>query len=86
MITPDGNASLSASGKPRNLLFFLVKLVFLELTDCFFIILFRVGKGVFKRGSEVPSPVISEEQITEIRVGSWSYVEGSIGKAPGKLA
>lgn len=46
---------------------------------------FRVGKGVFKRGGEVPSPVRSEERITEIRVGSWSYVEGSIGKAPGTL-
>lgn len=46
---------------------------------------FRVGKGVFKRGGEVPSPVKSEERITEIRVGSWSYVEGSIGKAPVKV-
>ncbi|KAF8100596.1 hypothetical protein N665_0220s0001 [Sinapis alba] len=49
--------------------------------ECF-VIRIRVGKGVFKRGSEVPSPVKSEERITEIRVGSWSYVEGSIGKAP----
>lgn len=40
---------------------------------------------MFKRGCEVPSPVKAEERITEIRVGSWSYVEGSIGKAPGKL-
>ncbi|KAL1188088.1 hypothetical protein V5N11_003123 [Cardamine amara subsp. amara] len=49
--------------------------------ECF-VIRIRVGKGVFKRGGEVPSPVKSEERITEIRVGSWSYVEGSIGKAP----
>ncbi|XP_056845242.1 glycine-rich domain-containing protein 1 isoform X2 [Raphanus sativus] len=52
--------------------------------ECF-VIRIRVGKGVFKRGSEVPSPVKSEERITEIRVGSWSYVEGSIGKAPVKV-
>ncbi|XP_024005248.1 glycine-rich domain-containing protein 1 isoform X2 [Eutrema salsugineum] len=52
--------------------------------ECF-VIRIRVGKGVFKRGSEVPSPVKSEERITEIRVGSWSYVEGSIGKAPAKV-
>ncbi|CAH2046894.1 unnamed protein product [Thlaspi arvense] len=49
--------------------------------ECF-VIRIRVGKGVFKRGGEVPLPVKSEERITEIRVGSWSYVEGSIGKAP----
>ncbi|WZY72364.1 hypothetical protein YC2023_004604 [Brassica napus] len=52
--------------------------------ECF-VIRIRVGKGVFKRGGEVPSPVKSEERITEIRVGSWSYVEGSIGKAPVKV-
>ncbi|CAH8340245.1 unnamed protein product [Eruca vesicaria subsp. sativa] len=52
--------------------------------ECF-VIRIRVGKGVFKRGSEVPSPVKSEETVTEIRVGSWSYVEGSIGKAPVKV-
>lgn len=52
--------------------------------ECF-VIRIRVGKGVFKRGGEVPSPVKSEERITEVRVGSWSYVEGSIGKAPAKV-
>ncbi|VVA94000.1 unnamed protein product [Arabis nemorensis] len=52
--------------------------------ECF-VIRIRVGKGMFKRGGEVPSPVKSEERITEIRVGSWSYVEGSIGKAPAKV-
>ncbi|XP_023643909.1 uncharacterized protein LOC17894200 isoform X2 [Capsella rubella] len=52
--------------------------------ECF-VIRIRVGKGVFKRGGEVPSPVKSEERITEIRVGSWSYIEGSIGKAPAKV-
>ncbi|KFK35517.1 hypothetical protein AALP_AA4G001400 [Arabis alpina] len=52
--------------------------------ECF-VIRIRVGKGMFKRGGEVPSPVKSEERITEIRVGSWSYVEGSIGKAPVKV-
>ncbi|KAJ0254474.1 Enolase [Hirschfeldia incana] len=52
--------------------------------ECF-VIRIRVGKGVFRRGGEVPSPVKSEERITEIRVGSWSYVEGSIGKAPVKV-
>ncbi|KAL1225468.1 Glycine-rich domain-containing protein 1 [Cardamine amara subsp. amara] len=52
--------------------------------ECF-VIRIRVGKGVFKRGGEVPSPVKSEERITEIRVGSWSYVEGSIGKAPANV-
>ncbi|CAA7047244.1 unnamed protein product [Microthlaspi erraticum] len=52
--------------------------------ECF-VIRIRVGKGMFKRGGEVPSPVKSEERITEIRVGSWSYLEGSIGTAPPKV-
>ncbi|CAN8253851.1 unnamed protein product [Cochlearia groenlandica] len=52
--------------------------------ECF-VIRIRVGKGMFKRGGEVPSPVKPEERITEIRVGGWSYIEGSTGKAPEKV-
>ncbi|XP_019057067.1 PREDICTED: uncharacterized protein LOC104805899 isoform X1 [Tarenaya hassleriana] len=49
--------------------------------ECF-VVRIRVGRGVFKRGCEVPSPVKLEERVTEIREGSWSSLEGSTGKAP----
>lgn len=45
----------------------------------------RVGGGFWRRGAEIPCGVNWEERIIEIREGSWSYVAGSIGKAPGML-
>ncbi|XP_022745896.1 uncharacterized protein LOC111296107 isoform X1 [Durio zibethinus] len=45
----------------------------------------RVGGGIWRRGSETPSAVNWEDRIIEIREGSWSYVAGSIGKAPEKV-
>lgn len=45
----------------------------------------RVGGGFWRRGGETPSPVKWEDRIIEIREGSWSYVAGSIGRAPGML-
>lgn len=44
---------------------------------------FRVGGGFWRRGGETPSAVKWEDRIIEIREGSWSYVAGSIGRAPG---
>jgi len=44
---------------------------------------YRVGGGFWRRGSEAPSAVKWEDRIIEIREGSWSYVAGSIGRAPG---
>lgn len=43
----------------------------------------RVGAGFWRRGGESPSNVKWEDRITEVREGSWSYVAGSIGRAPG---
>jgi hypothetical protein len=43
----------------------------------------RVGGGFWRRGGETPSAVKWEYRIIEIREGSWSYVAGSIGRAPG---
>lgn len=43
----------------------------------------RVGGGFWRRGGETPSAVKWEDRIIEIREGSWSYVAGSIGRAPG---
>lgn len=43
----------------------------------------RVGGGFWRRGGETPSNVRWEDQIIEVREGSWSYVAGSIGRAPG---
>ena len=39
--------------------------------------------GFWRRGGETPSAVKWEDRIIEIREGSWSYVAGSIGRAPG---
>ena len=44
-----------------------------------------MGEGFWRRGGENPSAVKWEDRIIEIREGSWSYVAGSIGKAPGML-
>lgn len=43
-----------------------------------------MGGGFWRRGGETPVAVEWEERIIEIREGSWSYVAGSIGTAPGK--
>ncbi|CAB4315682.1 unnamed protein product [Prunus armeniaca] len=52
--------------------------------ECF-VIRIRVGEGFWRRGGETPSAVKWEDRIIEIREGSWSYVAGSIGRAPVKL-
>lgn len=44
---------------------------------------YRVAGGFWRRGSETPSAVKWEDRIIEIREGSWSYVAGPIGRAPG---
>ncbi|KAF7817941.1 glycine-rich domain-containing protein 2 [Senna tora] len=49
--------------------------------ECF-VIRIRVGGGFWRRGAETPSAVKWEDRIIEIREGSWSYVGGSIGRAP----
>ncbi|KAF8018025.1 hypothetical protein BT93_H3045 [Corymbia citriodora subsp. variegata] len=49
--------------------------------ECF-VARIRVGEGFWRRGSEKPSNVKWADRITEIREGSWSYVAGSIGRAP----
>lgn len=43
----------------------------------------RVGGGFWRRGGETPANVRWEDRIIEVREGSWSYVAGSIGRAPG---
>ncbi|RDX65998.1 Glycine-rich domain-containing protein 1, partial [Mucuna pruriens] len=50
-----------------------------------FVIRIRVGGGFWRRGGETPSSVKWEDRIIEIREGSWSYVAGSIGRAPEKV-
>ncbi|KAJ1385576.1 Glycine-rich domain-containing protein-like [Sesbania bispinosa] len=50
-----------------------------------FVIRIRVGGGFWRRGGETPSAVKWEDRIIEIREGSWSYVAGSIGRAPEKV-
>ncbi|KAL1339692.1 hypothetical protein AAHE18_U057800 [Arachis hypogaea] len=50
-----------------------------------FVIRIRVGGGFWRRGGETPLAVKWEERIIEIREGSWSYVAGSIGRAPEKV-
>ncbi|XP_057424744.1 uncharacterized protein LOC130718231 isoform X2 [Lotus japonicus] len=50
-----------------------------------FVIRIRVGGGFWRRGGEKPSAVKWEDRIIEIREGSWSYVAGSIGRAPEKV-
>ncbi|KAM3378045.1 glycine-rich domain-containing protein 2 isoform X1 [Capsicum galapagoense] len=52
--------------------------------ECF-VIRFRVGAGFWRRGAETPSAVKWEDRIIEIREGRWSYVAGSIGRAPEKV-
>ncbi|XP_024020833.1 uncharacterized protein LOC21390690 isoform X2 [Morus notabilis] len=49
--------------------------------ECF-VVRMRVGGGFWRRGGEAPSAVKWEDRIIEIREGSWSYVAGSIGRAP----
>lgn len=44
----------------------------------------RMGGGFWRRGGETPAVVKWEERIIEIREGSWSYIAGSVGIAPGK--
>lgn len=53
------------------------------ITSFFFYSNCRVGGGVWRRGSNKPTVVRWEDRCVEIREGSWSYVAGSIGKAPG---
>ncbi|TXG65168.1 hypothetical protein EZV62_006443 [Acer yangbiense] len=52
--------------------------------ECF-VVRLRVGGGFWRRGGETPSTVKWEDRIIEIREGSWSYVAGSIGRAPEKV-
>lgn len=52
--------------------------------ECF-VVRMRVAGGLWRRGDEAPSAVKWEERIIEIREGSWSYVGGSIGRAPLKV-
>nr|XP_043623067.1 glycine-rich domain-containing protein 2 isoform X2 [Erigeron canadensis] len=49
--------------------------------ECF-VIRMRVGGGIWRRGTNKPTIVKWEDRCLEIREGSWSYVVGSIGKAP----
>lgn len=52
--------------------------------ECF-VVRMRVGGGFWRRGSNKPTVVKWEDRCIEIRQGSWSYVAGSIGKAPEKV-
>ncbi|KAK6911609.1 Glycine-rich domain-containing protein-like [Dillenia turbinata] len=52
--------------------------------ECF-VVRMRVGGGFWRRGGETPVAVKWEDRIIEIRQGSWSYVAGSIGRAPAKV-
>uniref|UniRef100_A0A7N0U955 GRPD C-terminal domain-containing protein n=1 Tax=Kalanchoe fedtschenkoi TaxID=63787 RepID=A0A7N0U955_KALFE len=49
--------------------------------ECF-VFRIRVASGFWRRGAEVPVGVKWEDRVTEILQGSWSYVAGSIGRAP----
>ncbi|PIA61273.1 hypothetical protein AQUCO_00300659v1 [Aquilegia coerulea] len=53
--------------------------------ECF-IVRIRVGGGIWRRGGEIPTIVKWEDRIVEIREGSWTYIAGSIGRAPEKVA
>ncbi|KAF9604023.1 hypothetical protein IFM89_001383 [Coptis chinensis] len=44
------------------------------------------GRGIWRRGGEIPIAVKWEDRIIEVREGSWAYVAGSIGKIPEKVA
>ncbi|XP_019187970.1 PREDICTED: uncharacterized protein LOC109182291 isoform X2 [Ipomoea nil] len=52
--------------------------------ECF-IVRVRIGGGIWRRGAETPSAVKWEDRIIEVREGCWSYVAGSIGRAPEKI-
>ncbi|KAI4295195.1 hypothetical protein MLD38_040574 [Melastoma candidum] len=52
--------------------------------ECF-VVRIRIGGGIWRRGGETPTRVKWEDRIIEIREGSWSYVAGSIGRAPEKV-
>ncbi|KAJ9538272.1 hypothetical protein OSB04_031005 [Centaurea solstitialis] len=52
--------------------------------ECF-VIRMRVGGGFWRRGTNKPTVVKWEDRCVEIREGTWSYVAGSIGKAPEKV-
>ncbi|OVA13420.1 Protein of unknown function DUF1399 [Macleaya cordata] len=52
--------------------------------ECF-VLRIRMGSGFWRRGGETPAAVKKEDRIIEVREGSWSYVAGSIGRAPGKV-
>ncbi|KAK1417715.1 hypothetical protein QVD17_26849 [Tagetes erecta] len=52
--------------------------------ECF-VIRMRIAGGVWRRGSNKPTVVKREDRCIEIREGSWSYIAGSIGKAPEKV-
>ncbi|KAF9596118.1 hypothetical protein IFM89_007171 [Coptis chinensis] len=53
--------------------------------ECF-VLRIRVGRGIWRRGGEIPIAVKWEDRIIEVREGSWAYVAGSIGKIPEKVA
>lgn len=46
--------------------------------------LYRVGRGIWRRGAETPEAVKWEDRIIEIREGPWSYIAGTVGIAPGE--
>ncbi|XWS57476.1 hypothetical protein CRYUN_Cryun09bG0177400 [Craigia yunnanensis] len=50
-----------------------------------FVVRIRVGEGFWRRGAETHSAVNWKDRIIEICEGSWSYVAGSIGRAPEKV-
>ncbi|XP_059652364.1 uncharacterized protein LOC132299635 isoform X2 [Cornus florida] len=52
--------------------------------ECF-VVRMRVGGGFWRRGGETPLVVKWEDRIIEIREGGWSYVAGSIGRAPERV-
>ncbi|KVH95191.1 Protein of unknown function DUF1399 [Cynara cardunculus var. scolymus] len=52
--------------------------------ECF-VIRMRVGGGFWRRGANKPTAVKWEDRCVEVREGSWSYIAGSIGKAPEKV-
>ncbi|KAJ4768122.1 enolase (DUF1399) [Rhynchospora pubera] len=53
--------------------------------ECF-VVRTRVGRGIWRRGAEIPNPVKWEERIIELREGNWTYIGGSsMGYAPEKI-
>ncbi|KAL4202344.1 hypothetical protein AMTRI_Chr02g263280 [Amborella trichopoda] len=53
--------------------------------ECF-VVRIRVGRGIWRRRGEAPVGVKWEERIIQVCHGSWSYVAGSVGIAPGNVA